>query len=201
MGVLRRPAAAEAEGLPLHASPSRARWCSPNSRTCASAGSTSGTSVGLKLNKSGTTDATIEIDSKYAPIRANTHAILRVKTLLGETYVQLIPQAQNGPSLADNGHLADANVEPTVTLDDILASLDKPTRQYFQVWQQSVAVGIHGRGEQINSDFAVLEPFVEHTNQLLQHPRLPGRGAARGRQEHRRRVQRARRAATTSSKS
>src|SRR5439155_6375392 len=57
--------------------------------------------VGLHLNESGTTDATIEIDSKYAPIRANTHAILRVKTLLGETYVQLIPKGQTGPFIAD----------------------------------------------------------------------------------------------------
>jgi phospholipid/cholesterol/gamma-HCH transport system substrate-binding protein len=123
--------------------------------------------VALKLNKGGTTDATLEIDSKYAPIPASTHAILRVKTLLGETYVQLIPHGPIKPSIPDNGHLANANVEPTVTLDDILAALDKPTREYFRVWQQSVAVGINGRGEQINADFAVLEPFVEHTNKLL----------------------------------
>src|SRR6201993_3862989 len=71
--------------------------------------------VALKLNNSGTTDATIEIDSKYAPIPASTHAILRVKTLLGETYVQLIPHGPRKPSIPDNGHLANANVEPTVT--------------------------------------------------------------------------------------
>jgi len=123
--------------------------------------------ISLKLNKQGTTDATIEMESRYAPIPSNTHAILRVKTLLGETYVQLNPQPHKAPPLPDNGHLADANVEPTVTLDDILAALDPQTRKYFQVWQQSVAVAIHGRGEQINSDFAVLEPFVEHTNRLL----------------------------------
>jgi hypothetical protein len=35
------------------------------------------------------------------------------------------------------------------------------------VWQQSVAEGINGRGEQINADFASLEPFVEHTNKLV----------------------------------
>ena len=37
--------------------------------------------------------AELEINQKYAPIRANMHAILRQKTLLGETYVQLIPQS------------------------------------------------------------------------------------------------------------
>ena len=48
--------------------------------------------VSLKLGNDGRTHATIEIAGKYAPIRANMHAILRQKTLLGETYVQLIPR-------------------------------------------------------------------------------------------------------------
>ena len=48
--------------------------------------------VALKLGKGGRTRAELEINQKYAPIRANMHAILRQKTLLGETYVQLIPQ-------------------------------------------------------------------------------------------------------------
>src|SRR5262249_4478880 len=33
--------------------------------------------------------ATIQIDNQYAPIPQNTRAILRQKTLLGETYVEL----------------------------------------------------------------------------------------------------------------
>src|SRR3954453_2335145 len=35
------------------------------------------------------TAATLEIDPKYAPIRTDAQAILRQKTLLGETYVEL----------------------------------------------------------------------------------------------------------------
>src|SRR5947199_10662617 len=35
--------------------------------------------------------ATLQIDNQYAPIRKNAQAILRTKTLLGETYVQLTP--------------------------------------------------------------------------------------------------------------
>jgi phospholipid/cholesterol/gamma-HCH transport system substrate-binding protein len=128
--------------------------------------------VALKLGKDGRTDATLEISSQYAPIRADMHAILRQKTLLGETYVQLIPQTDRGlagpgPFLPDNGRLADSQVEPSVTLDDILSALDPKTRRDFQVWMQSVAQGITGRGEQINSDFAELHPFAEHANQLV----------------------------------
>jgi phospholipid/cholesterol/gamma-HCH transport system substrate-binding protein len=125
--------------------------------------------ISLSLGKDGRTHATLEIAGQYAPIRADMHAILRQKTLLGETYVQLIPEhgGRIGPFLGDGKQLADSNVEPSVTLDDILSAFDPKTRKDFQVWQQSVAEGITGKGEAINADFAQLEPFVEHTNKLL----------------------------------
>jgi phospholipid/cholesterol/gamma-HCH transport system substrate-binding protein len=125
--------------------------------------------IAIHLGNDGRTHATIEISSKDAPIRADMHAILRQKTLLGETYVQLIPQegGHSGPYLKDGGQLADSQVEPSVTLDDILSAFDPKTRADFKLWQQSIAEGINGRGEQINADFARLEPFAEHANQLL----------------------------------
>jgi phospholipid/cholesterol/gamma-HCH transport system substrate-binding protein len=123
--------------------------------------------IALELGKDGRTHATLEIAGRYAPVRADMHAILRQKTLLGETYVQLIPESRTGPFLRDEGQLADSQVEPSVTLDDILSALDPKTRRAFQVWQQSVAEGINGRGEDINADFATLEPFVEHANRLV----------------------------------
>src|ERR1700692_1144126 len=106
----------------------------------------------------------MEITGKYAPIRANMHALLRQKTLLGETFVQLTPEGSTGPFLADQGQLANSQVEPSVTLDDILSAFDPKTRKAFGVWQQALAEGINGRGEAINSSFAKLEPFVEHAN-------------------------------------
>src|ERR1039458_3618938 len=109
----------------------------------------------------------LRVKTLLAPVRSNMHAILRQKTLLGETYVQLIPEAPNAPFLRDGGQLADSQVEPSVTLDGILSAFDPKTRLAFQVWQQAVAEGINGRGEQINADFATLEPFVEHANSLV----------------------------------
>ena len=41
--------------------------------------------------QTGLTDTEIEIDARYAPIPKDTRAILRQKTLLGETYVELSP--------------------------------------------------------------------------------------------------------------
>ncbi len=123
--------------------------------------------VSLGLNKEGRTQATVEIAGRYAPIRANMRAILRQKTLLGETYVQLIPEGRTGPFLADGGRLANSQIEPSVTLDDILSAFDAKTRRDFQIWQEAASEGINGRGEQINADFAQLEPFVESANKLV----------------------------------
>lgn len=123
--------------------------------------------VSLALGKDGRTHAIVELDSKYAPIRSDTHAILRQKTLLGETYVQLIPESHTAPPLKDEGQLPNAQVEPSVTLDDILAALDPKTRKAFQVWMQSVAEAFKGRGEEVNASFASLQPFVESANRLV----------------------------------
>lgn len=123
--------------------------------------------VSLGAGPEGRTRAVIEIAGRYAPIRANMHAILRQKTLLGETYVQLIPEGQTGPFLGDGGQLAYSQVEPSVTLDDILSTFDPKTRRDFEIWNQALAEGIDGRGEQINSAIAQLEPFVENGNRLV----------------------------------
>jgi phospholipid/cholesterol/gamma-HCH transport system substrate-binding protein len=124
--------------------------------------------ISLKYNKDGLAHVSIEIASKYAPIPANMHAILRQKTLLGETYVQLKPAGADASSLPDGGELPEAQVEPAVTLDDILSAFNPQTRQAFQVWMQSFAEGLGGHGEQINSFFAVLQPFVEDANKLVE---------------------------------
>ncbi|HEY7960880.1 MAG TPA: MlaD family protein [Solirubrobacteraceae bacterium] len=123
--------------------------------------------VSLHTSTTGSTQATIEMNHQYAPIRTNYRVILRQKTLLGETYVELLPGASGARALPENGQLASSQVEPSVTLDDILASLDPKTRRAFQVWMQSLAAGFTGQGEALNATFAELNPFAEHANELV----------------------------------
>jgi phospholipid/cholesterol/gamma-HCH transport system substrate-binding protein len=131
----------------------------------------SGVNVGhvitLEHAKDGLTHATIEIQSKYAPIPSNMHAMLRQKTLLGETFVQLKPEPGKAASLPDKGELSEGQVEPSVTLDDILSALNPETRKSFQTWVQSQAEGLGDRGEQVNAAFARIQPFVEDANKLV----------------------------------
>src|SRR5947209_9107998 len=88
--------------------------------------------------------ATLNIDPKYAPLPVDTRAILRQKTLLGETYVELTPGSGRGAKLKDGSQLSNAQVEPTVTLDQILRIFDPKTREAFRGWLASAAQTFRG---------------------------------------------------------
>jgi phospholipid/cholesterol/gamma-HCH transport system substrate-binding protein len=117
--------------------------------------------------RTGSSDATIELQTQYAPIPKDTRAILRQKTLLGETYVELSPGSHSAGDVPDNGRLAAGQVAPTVELDEIFRAFDAKTRAAFQVWMQQLAVASQGRGRDISDALGNLAPFAEDTTTLL----------------------------------
>jgi phospholipid/cholesterol/gamma-HCH transport system substrate-binding protein len=131
----------------------------------------SGVTVGqvksIDLDDNGFADATIQLDSRYAPIPADTKAILRQKTLLGETFVELTPGDENGPDLAEGGTLPRAQVADSVQLDEIFRAFNGRTRQAFKTWMQGAAAATRGRGPDISAAIAELDPFAEQANRLL----------------------------------
>src|SRR5207302_1789612 len=99
------------------------------------AGVNVGKVVTTTLDSSGNrTLATIQMDRQYAPVRKDTKAILRTKTILGETYVELTPGTPNSPSLPDGGTLNPGKVVAAVQIDQVFNALDAPTRRAFQEW-------------------------------------------------------------------
>jgi phospholipid/cholesterol/gamma-HCH transport system substrate-binding protein len=106
--------------------------------------------------------AKVDINDKYAPIPAGTRAILRTKTLLGETYIELTPGDRDGKKLADGGTLPAAQIAESVQLDEIFRTFNPRTRAAFQSWQQEAAVAIEGRGADLSYAFGELEPaFIQ----------------------------------------
>src|ERR671924_864166 len=89
----------------------------------------------IELGDDGRSEATIEIEEKYAPIRSDSRAILRQKTLLGETYIEMTPGTRGAPLLPEGAKLNTKQVASTVELDEIFRSFDPKTRKAFQVWQ------------------------------------------------------------------
>jgi phospholipid/cholesterol/gamma-HCH transport system substrate-binding protein len=126
----------------------------------------SGVSVGkvkiINADKTtGASDATIQLDAAYAPIPKDTKAILRQKTLLGETYVELTPGSKSAGTVPEDGHLPAGAVSPTVELDEIFRAFDAKTRESFRIWMQQLA------------------PFAQDTTKLLkilnvQHTNVQG---------------------------
>ena len=124
----------------------------------------------------------IEIDPRYAPLPRDTRAILRQKTLLGETYVELSP-GDAGPDgqdvLKDGGTLPRGQVAETVQLDEILRTFDPITRQRFPTWFDQQGIAVRGRAGQVSAALANLTPFAEDTDDILRVLRDAGRATTR----------------------
>jgi phospholipid/cholesterol/gamma-HCH transport system substrate-binding protein len=132
----------------------------------------SGVSVGKVQNTTLSPDkkhalATLELDDNYAPIPANTRAILRQKTLLGETYVELTPGGPNGPKLPDGGTLPTGQVSQAVQLDEIFRTFNPKTRLAFEGWMQNAAIALRGQGQSLSNAFGELEPTFTDADRLL----------------------------------
>jgi phospholipid/cholesterol/gamma-HCH transport system substrate-binding protein len=136
----------------------------------------SGVSVGrvktIDLNDDGRAEAEIEIDERYAPIPSNTRAILRQKTLLGETYVELTPGDEDQSPLPEDplpegGSLPPVQVSDAVQLDEIFRTFDEPTRAAFQAWQQEASVALRHRGADLSAAIGNLGPFASDLDRLL----------------------------------
>lgn len=111
--------------------------------------------------------AKVDIDNKYGPIPRDTRAILRTKTLLGETYIELTPGDRTGPKLVDGGTLPKAQIAESVQLDEIFRTFDASTRAAFQTWQQDASIAIAGRGADLSYAFGELEPAFTQFDRLF----------------------------------
>jgi virulence factor Mce-like protein len=117
--------------------------------------------------RTGRSLVTMELDAKYSPLPSDARAMLRQKTLLGETYVELTPGTESAPKVQEGGRLGLGNVAETVELDEILRTFDPETRAAFQEWTvtQAQAIGEHGRD--VNDALGNLGPFAEDAAELV----------------------------------
>ncbi|MDQ3850844.1 MAG: MlaD family protein [Actinomycetota bacterium] len=132
------------------------------------AGVTIGKVVDKQLAPGGNrTLATLQLDSRYAPLRADARAILRQKTLLGETYVELTTGTRSAPTIGEGGRLATGRVADVVEFDELLRIFDKGTRGAFQRWQASLARAGTGRGPDLNDALGNLPGLAENARSVV----------------------------------
>ncbi len=136
-----------------------------------------------------TTEALLEIRPEFAPISDDAKAILRQKTLLGETYVELTSgtepgstegvslgaaagvsdsEADEAESIEEDGELEVAATRNATQIDEIFNALDPETRIAFQEWQQSAAVAVQNRSLDLNDSFGNIGPFITDASATLE---------------------------------
>ena len=110
----------------------------------------------------------IELEERYAPIPDDSRVMLRQKTLLGETYVELAPGPAGGDMLADGGRLRNTRVERTVELDEIFSAFDERTRSAFRRWVRELRAAMaRGGGQDLNDALGNLPGFAGDGSKLL----------------------------------
>jgi virulence factor Mce-like protein len=112
--------------------------------------------------------ATIELQQKYAPLRSDARTMLRQKTLLGETYVEMTLGTRGAKPLPEGGRLPDAAVAEAVEFDELLRTFDAPTRRNLQRWQATTRRATAGRSQDISDALGNFPTFAESGETLVQ---------------------------------
>jgi phospholipid/cholesterol/gamma-HCH transport system substrate-binding protein len=143
-----------------------------------------------RVNGRDTTEAEIEIEPEFAPISEDARAILRQKTLLGETYVELTSGTEPGEQAApvalgaaanvsdakadgvdaieEGGSLGVGRTQEATQIDEIFNALDEETRTSFQRWQANAAIAIRDRGLDFNDALGNLGPFLTDATDVVE---------------------------------
>jgi phospholipid/cholesterol/gamma-HCH transport system substrate-binding protein len=129
----------------------------------------SGVPVGrvVKTDVSGErTRVMFQIEERYAPIPRDTRAILRQKTLLGETYIELSPGDRRSGELFDGGRLPNTQIESTVELDEVTRGLDARTRHDLQRFVAALGA-LEDDGEELNDALGQFPRFSRGALKVL----------------------------------
>jgi phospholipid/cholesterol/gamma-HCH transport system substrate-binding protein len=109
----------------------------------------------------------MELDDKVLPIYRDARVQIRTKTLVGENYLDVTPGTPRAGRLRRGATLPVARAGEAVQLDDILSALDPATRRHIQRTVASLAGGLAGRGGDLNTALAALQPAFQDGSRLM----------------------------------
>jgi phospholipid/cholesterol/gamma-HCH transport system substrate-binding protein len=113
------------------------------------------------------TEATLSVEARYAPLASDVRAILRQKTLLGETFVALTPGSAEAPRLADGGTVPLDQIEETQPLDRVLATLDRDGRKRLQELLTDTGTLLDGRARDLSDAAGNLETGTRQLDAMM----------------------------------
>jgi ABC-type transporter Mla subunit MlaD len=145
----------------------------------------------FRVNGKDVAAAELELEPQFAPISTDARAILRQKTVVGETFVELTSGTEPeddallasvshgeavdlpagvepvGEPLPEGGSLGVQRTQEAVQIDEIFNALDEETRLAYQRWQQSAAVAIRNRKLPVSDALGNLAPYITDASDTL----------------------------------
>jgi phospholipid/cholesterol/gamma-HCH transport system substrate-binding protein len=110
---------------------------------------------------------TMDIDAQYAPLPADTRAILRVKTLLGEGYIALSAGNRKGRSFRDGATIPNGQVGQTQSLDQVLSAFNTPTQHDFEAFLTGSSTALAGQGANLSAAIGNLNPALTELTAMV----------------------------------
>ena len=130
-----------------------------------------GTYVGqitqIRSVSGGLAEITIRMDKAHSPLPQGTRANLRLQTLLGTKFIELVPGPKGNPDLTVNSVIPTNSTQSPVDFDQFLATFDQPTRENTGKLVRELGSATDSRGATINTLLANLHTAsVDSTPQL-----------------------------------
>jgi virulence factor Mce-like protein len=117
-------------------------------------------------------EVTMHVDDAEWPLPADTTAGIRLATLLGQKYVELVP-GNKSAHLADGGVIPLTATRPVVDFDQVLNTFDQPTREALTSLIRTLGAGVQGQEGNLQQLVPALRDLSVHgqtpTATLAQH--------------------------------
>jgi virulence factor Mce-like protein len=127
-----------------------------------------GTVASVGASSDGHTLVAMELDPSH-PLRSDVRAVIRPKSLLGTTFVELIrTPASASPYLASGSTIPMARTGQSVQIDDVLNNLDPQTRQAMADSFQQLGVALDGRSGDVNTSLSNVDQVTANLRPLAQ---------------------------------
>jgi phospholipid/cholesterol/gamma-HCH transport system substrate-binding protein len=109
----------------------------------------------------------MKLKNKYrGRVREDATMLLRPKTGLEDMTIELTPGTARAKKVPEGWTVPVQNTLPDVKFDEILASLDRDTRDYLQLLVQGAGGGLDGAGDDLAKTFKRFEPGARELRRL-----------------------------------
>jgi phospholipid/cholesterol/gamma-HCH transport system substrate-binding protein len=109
----------------------------------------------------------MKLESRYGDrVRKDATLLLRPKTGLEDMVIEMTPGTRRAPRAPEGWTIPVQNTLPNVQLDEILASLDRDTRDYLRLLVAGAGQGLDGAGDDLAATFKRFEPGAEYARRI-----------------------------------